>query len=250
MLLVQGFQRAFVELGNPAFSVSATMRRSTCEQILKFARASGWSIMHSYLGTDRSIHAASALDGFTPLPGEMYGKQQTLSAFRNPSFEAKWAQLESTPIYLISFAGVGAIGATFFDALERQLPLHIVTNAIADAGRTEISERLGIVAIEAVATAFNRAVRWPDLEMLNDRGRKLRSIKTAALPQVENSRKPIDQVVQELAGLLLMAQYIFDEVPSLVEYPTELSGHLEAVIIELEKVLVSARGNLERHRCV
>ena len=66
MLLVQGFQRAFVELGNPAFSVSAAMRRSTCEQVLKFARASGWTIVHSYLETNSSSLQAAALDGFTP----------------------------------------------------------------------------------------------------------------------------------------------------------------------------------------
>lgn len=244
MLLVQGFQRAFVELGNPAFSVSAAMRRSTCEQVLKFARASGWTIVHSYLETNSSSLQAAALDGFTPLRGELYAKQETLSAFCTPMLAAWASQHVSAPIYLISFAGVGAIGATFFDAMERDLPFHVVTNAIADAGRSEISERLSLAALDAMATSFNRAVRWPDLASL---GQGTLGSTILPLPSTAKcQRKPLEDVIQDLAGLLLMAQHMLDEAPALVERPTEMSQQLETIIIGLEEALECAQAEKQR----
>src|SRR5262249_25600381 len=150
-------QRGFVDIDSPAFSVSASMRRSTCEQVLRFARSVGWTVVHAFLVADPQDAAAEALAGFTPLPGEAYFKQTALSALGAPGLVARLESVENDPIFLASLAGVGAIGATFFDALERRLPMHLITNAIADAGRTELSERRALSALEAMAAAFDRA---------------------------------------------------------------------------------------------
>ncbi|RYG35177.1 MAG: isochorismatase family protein [Burkholderiales bacterium] len=234
-LLVQGFQRAFVDITGPTFSVSASMRRSTCEEVLKFARANGWTVIHVYLDSDATTEASAALDGFSPWPGEAYFRQKTLSPFRTPSLEAKLRGLSDGPIYLISLAGVGVIGATFFDALERGLPLQLISNAIADSGRTHLSERKGLAALADIALAFSRSARWPDL---------LDPTPACSLDLVRRqSRLALEQFeslnlrARDLTALLLLAQYLLDQAPPLATAPGTLTRLLEDVIGELEMEL-------------
>jgi len=231
-LIVQGFQRAFIDIASPAFSVSASMRRSTCEEVLKFARSNGWTVMHAFLETGAASCATAAIDGFSPWPGEAYCRQTSLSPFRSPGFESKLADLRKGPVYLISLAGVGVIGATFFDALERGVPLQLVSNAIADSGRTKLSERKSLAALDDIAAALSRSARWPDLLEAAD----------ATLPAVEPRLskpaaaqfEPLNLRARDLTALLLLAQYLLDQAPPLVATPMTVARLLEDVISELE----------------
>lgn len=230
-LLVQGFQRAFVDIAGPAFSVSASMRRSTCEEFLKFARSNGWTVMHAFLETRATLDAAAAIDGFSPWPGEAYVRQTSLSPFRCPGFESNLVDLRKGPVYLISLAGVGVIGATFFDALERGVPLQLVSNGIADSGRTKLSERKSLAALEDIAVALSRSTRWPDL--LETAGDALFTVEPR-LSKPATEFEPLNLRAHDLTALLLLAQYLLDHAPPLVASPITVARLLEDVISELE----------------
>lgn len=238
-LLVQGFQRAFVDVTGPTFSVSASMRRTTCEDILKFARAGGWTIIHSFLDPGSTSEASSALEGFSPRPGEAYIRQRTLSPFRCAALAAKLPDLQVGPVYLMSLAGVGVIGATFFDALERGIPLHLISNAIADSGRTCLSERRSLAALEDMAGAFRRTVHWPDFAQVDratSLGRDARRSRMAA-----SAVEPLNLRAQELTALIILTQYLLDHGPAMVAASSTLAGLIEDVLAELEVELDRAR---------
>jgi nicotinamidase-related amidase len=167
VLVCQGFQRAFIETDGPMFSVSASVRRSVCEQVLKRARAAGWGVVHSFLDTETLGATGSAsIDGFAPSPAEPYFRQRTLSAFRNLGFQAKLESAGDRPVYLISLAGLSVIAATFFDGLERRLPIRIVTDAVADVSHAGADERERLEAIEVLARAHGRQATSRDLASL------------------------------------------------------------------------------------
>ncbi len=157
VLVCQGFQRAFIDANGPMFSVSAAVRRSICEQVLKRARASGWTVVHSFLDTETlGANGGASMDGFAPSPAEAYFRQRSLSAFRTPGFHAKLESVADRPFYLISFAGLSVIAATFLDGLEHRLPIRIVTDAVADVAHSGVDERERLEAIEVLARAHGR----------------------------------------------------------------------------------------------
>lgn len=164
VLVCQGFQRAFIDVDGPMFSLSASVRRSICEQVLKRARASGWTVVHSFLDTETLGTAGGAsMDGFAPSPTEAYFRQRSLSAFRTAGFHAKLESVADRPVYLISFAGLSVIAATFLDGLERRLPIRIVTDAVADIAHSGVDERDRLEAIEVLARAHGRDATSHDL---------------------------------------------------------------------------------------
>jgi nicotinamidase-related amidase len=164
VLVCQGFQRAFIDSGGPMFSVSASLRRNVCEQVLKRARASDWTVVHSFLDTETlGATGGASMAGFAPSPDEAYFRQRSLSAFRTPGFHAKLESVADRPVYLISLAGLGVIAATFLDGLERRLPIRIVTDAVADIAHSGVDERERIEAVEILARAHGRDITSHDL---------------------------------------------------------------------------------------
>lgn len=163
-LLCQGFQRGFIDSTSGKFSVSASMRRGICEQLLKYARNGGWPVIHIYL--DANVFSASeamSLDGFSPSPTESYFRQRTISAFGCHGLEAKLRSYSLDAVFLISFAGLGAIAGTFLEAMERRIPLHIVTDAVADVAFGGVTEEERLTALSILARSLGRAVRSEDL---------------------------------------------------------------------------------------
>lgn len=159
VLLCQGFHQAFIDRSSALFSESAAMRRSTCEALVRHARYSGWTVVHSFLDTE-SVRAAGAasIQNFAPLPSEPYFRQKGLSAFSNPAFERMMAQNDMAPIFLASFAGIGVISATLLDAIERRFMLSVVTDAAADSAQGGVSECHRLTAIETLARSCDSAV--------------------------------------------------------------------------------------------
>lgn len=163
VLVCQGFQRAFFDADSPMFSVSATVRRSVCEQALKRARSAGWTVVHSFLDTDTLGAGGVSMDGFAPSPAEAYFRQRSLSAFRTPGFHAKLESVADRPIFLISLAGLSVIAATFLDGLERRIPIRIVTDAVADIAHSGVDERERLEMIEVLARAHGRDASSRDI---------------------------------------------------------------------------------------
>ena len=164
VLVCQGFQRAFIDVGSKTFSASASVRRGACEQILKRARASGWITVHSFLETDAlGVTGGASIEGFAPGRVESYFHQRTLSAFGAPGFGEKLESLRGEPILLISLAGLGAIAATFLDGLELRLPIYIVVDAVADVSSAGVSEHERLAAIETIARAHGRQITSSEL---------------------------------------------------------------------------------------
>lgn len=164
VLVCQGFQKAFIDASGPMFSVSASIRRGVCEQLLKRGRSSGWTVIHSFLDTETLGPAGGAsIEGFAPSPTEPYYRQRSLSAFRAPGFHDKIESFADRQIYLISLAGLSVIAATFLDGIECRLPLRIVTDAVADAPHHGVDEGDRLTAIRVLARAYNRDVVSRDL---------------------------------------------------------------------------------------
>lgn len=167
VLLCQGFHRAFIEHGSPLFSQSASLRRTTCEELIRHARSCGWAVIHSFLDTETVRAAGSgSIPGFAPLPTESYFRQKSLSAFGTPAFEQTLSRHDMSPVFLMSFAGIGAISATLLDAVERRFMLSVVTDAIADAGQAGVTETDRLAAIETLARSCDSAVVSNDLMTL------------------------------------------------------------------------------------
>lgn len=167
VLLCQGFHRAFIDPASALFSESASMRRSTCEELIRHARSAGWAVVHSFLDTE-SVRASgtSSIQNFAPLPTESYFRQKNLSAFDTPAFERTMAQHDMAPIFLMSFAGIGVISATLLDAIQRRLMLSVVTDAVADTGQGGVTEDQRLLAIETLARSCDSAVTSNDLMTL------------------------------------------------------------------------------------
>ena len=168
VLVCQGFQRAFIEPGSPLYSASASLRRTACEQLLRLARTSGWTVVHTFLEND-AVRAAgeASIDGFNPRPTEPYFQQKGLSAFATHDFDRLLFPLDLSPIFLMSFAGVGPISATLLDGIERRLNISVVIDAVADAASTSVGENDRLAAIEVLARSCDAAVTSLELATLS-----------------------------------------------------------------------------------
>jgi hypothetical protein len=170
VLVCQGFHRAFIEPENAMFSASAAMRRATCEAVLRQARQSGWIVVHSFLDSD-AIRAAGddTIPGFAPTPSEQHFWQPGLSAFNSSAFERAMFPYTLSPIFLISLAGLGAIGATLLGGLDRHFSMNVVTDAVADTASAAADERERLRAIETLARSMDCAVTSRELATLAPR---------------------------------------------------------------------------------
>lgn len=168
VLVCQGFQRAFIEPGGPLYSASAALRRTSCEQLLRLARTSGWTVVHTFLDTD-AVRAAgeASIDGFSPTPSEAYFQQTGLSAFATPDFDRLLFPLDLSPIFLMGFGGIGAISATLLDGLERRLNISVVIDAVADASAHGVGENDRLAAIEVLARSCDSAVTSLEIATLS-----------------------------------------------------------------------------------
>jgi len=167
VLICQGFHRAFIEPEGPMFSASAALRRATCESVLRQARRSGWVVVHSLLDADIVRSAGEeTIPGFEPTPLEQHFWQPGLSAFSSPPFRRAMFPYNLSPVFLISLAGLGAIGATLLSGLDRHFAMHVVTDAVADTGSHAVDERERLRAIETLARAHNSAVTSRELATL------------------------------------------------------------------------------------
>jgi nicotinamidase-related amidase len=168
-LVCQGFQRGFVDTTGRMLSVSASVRRSLCERILNHARSQGWPVIHIYLDAEGfSRGEANSLDGFAPGPNEPYFRQKSISAFSCQGLEAKLRSYGVDTVFLTSFAGLAVIAATLLDALQLHIPLHLVTDAIADVTTLNATEDERLTAAETLARACGRNIASSDLFGVGD----------------------------------------------------------------------------------
>lgn len=184
VLVCQGFHRAFIEPEGALFSASAAMRRATCESVLRQARRSKWTVVHTFLDTD-AIKAAGdeTIAGFEPTPSEQHFWQPGLSAFSSPIFRRAMVPHALSPVFLISFAGLGPIGATLLGGLDRNFAMNVVVDAVADTASSAADERERLKAIETLARTHDSAVT----------SRELATLTPAMLSLTDNSSHLISQ---------------------------------------------------------
>lgn len=170
VLVCQGFQKGFIEPGS-MFSVSAAMRRTTCENLLRHARRSDWTVIHTFLGPDLMQGAEEAtIPGFHPTPTEPWFRQVHPSAFGASShspFETALFPHSLSPVFLMSFAGLHAIAATLTAGLGKGFSMHVVIDAVADTAANGPSERAAIESIETLARTCRCAVTSGELSTLS-----------------------------------------------------------------------------------
>jgi hypothetical protein len=176
VLVCQGFQRGFIEPGS-MFSVSASMRRTTCESVLRHARRSDWAVIHTFLSSDMMRGADEAtIPGFSPTPTEPWFRQGSSSAFGPAAlspFEKALFPHHLSPIFLMSFAGLSAIAATLMVGLEKRFAMHVVIDAVADVASNGASERAAIEAVETLARTCRCAVTSAELATLSPAAQSL-----------------------------------------------------------------------------
>jgi hypothetical protein len=171
VLVCQGFQQGFIEPGSPLFSVSASMRRTTCETVLRRARRSDWTVIHTFLGADL-MHGAdeATIPGFQPLPTEPWFRQTGPSAF-GPStmsaFEKALFAHHVAPVFLISFGGLPVVAATLMAGLVKRFAMQVVTDAVADVASHGASEMSCLEAIETLARTCGCAITSSELATLS-----------------------------------------------------------------------------------
>ena len=112
----------------------------------------------------------AAIPGFSPLPSERYFWQGGLSAFGySPvtNFEKALFPYHLSPVFLMSFAGLGAISATLLSALDKRFVMNVVIDAVADTASQGVGERERIDAIETLARSYECAVTSGELTTLS-----------------------------------------------------------------------------------
>lgn len=167
VLVCQGFHRAFIEPEGALFSASAAMRRATCESVLRQARRSKWIVVHTFLDT-YAVKAAGdeTIPGFEPTPSEQHFWQPGLSAFSSPAFRRAMFPYNLSPVFLISLAGLGPIGATLLGGLDRHFTMNVVVDAVADTASPAADERERLRSIETLARTHDSAVTSRELATL------------------------------------------------------------------------------------
>ena len=170
VLVCQGFQKGFIEPGS-MFSVSATMRRTTCESVLRHARRSDCTVIHLFLTSELMLGGDEAtIPGFSPTPTEPWFRQPNPSAFGPSSlspFEKALFPHSLSPVFLMSFAGLHAITATLMAGLGKGYAMHVVTDAVADTAANGPSERAAVEAVETLARTCRCAVTSGELSTLS-----------------------------------------------------------------------------------
>lgn len=248
ILLLQGFQQAYLDIGHPSFSGTAAVRRDLCEKILRHARQSGWTVVHSFISADMlGEKGARTLESFSPLGTESYFRQPSWSAFKGTALGTVVERQPGSPIFLMSFGGLEAIGATFFDGVSKDLPVYVVGDAIGHAADGAVREVDALNAVTAMARTFGRYIEGPEIGSFGERANEL-GVTVAELRRGEQRGLRRTPAMTDTSGLLMMAQYIQEEAPGIVANPRIITALLDLVKEELQKALEAEQNLAGRHR--
>lgn len=112
--------------GSPAAAAWVT---AACRRVLDQARARAWPVLHVHR-REATSEGARPIAGLEPLPSEPVFLRPGPSAFSHPAF-ARRAKSLGGPLALIGFSMADSVLATAFAAADLQLPVDVLSDAVA-----------------------------------------------------------------------------------------------------------------------
>ena len=156
-LVCLDLQRARVS-GAPAAAAQVT---GACRRVLEQARARAWPVLHVHR-REATAEGARPIVGLEPLPTEPIYLRRGPSAFSHPAF-ARRAQGLGGPLALIGFSMTDAVLATAFAAADLQLPVEVLSDAVATGERDDPDLRRALSAPLTSLFPLCRLIRSDDL---------------------------------------------------------------------------------------
>ena len=134
-LICLDLQREYVVPGRPSYAPASAEVVKGCVGVLSHARAAGWRVVHSQLRRQGDTGFGGGLfgapiEGLRPLISEPVFLRHGLSAFSNPSFAAELRDARGEDVYLIGFSLVDTCMATALAAIDQDLSVILVEDAV------------------------------------------------------------------------------------------------------------------------
>lgn len=158
VLVCLDLQRA--RLSDAVSHASATRAADVCRQVLDQARARRWPVVHVHR-REASPQDARPIQGLEPLPSEPVYLHSGPSAFSSGAF-AQFILAMGGPLALIGFSLSDSVLATAFAAVDRQLPVEILQDAVAADARDEQGLRQAMAASLKSLSPLCRIIDSPD----------------------------------------------------------------------------------------
>lgn len=130
-LVCLDLQRARLS-GSPTAAARVT---AACRRVLEQARARGWPVLHVHR-REATSEDARPIAGLEPLPSEPVYLRPGPSAFSHPAFTRRAKGLGG-PLALIGFSMADSVLATAFAAADLQLPVEVLSDAVAVGERDD-----------------------------------------------------------------------------------------------------------------
>lgn len=161
-------QKEFATPGRPLHIPDIDGSLGRCRQVMGFARAMAWPVVHLRLviesGNDaqgtsdglfrrRSDHVAS-VPGCEPMASEGLMKRRTLSGYGASGFEPFMDWLGDSPVFIFGYSGAGSILATLYDGwtLGHRFVFVVDASASVQLGQEgESGDRLHDLACQEIA---------------------------------------------------------------------------------------------------
>ena len=158
VLVCLDLQRA--RLSHAVSQASATRAAAACRQVLDQARARRWPVVHVHR-REVSPQDSRPIQGLEPLPSEPVYVHSGPSAFSNGAFAQSIAAMGG-PLALIGFSLNDSVLATAFAAVDRQLPVEILQDAVAANARDELGLRQAMAASLKSLSPLCRIIDSPE----------------------------------------------------------------------------------------
>jgi nicotinamidase-related amidase len=163
-LICLDLQREYVVPGRPSYAPSGGAVVQNCVRVLNHARAEGWRVVHSQRRRGGEVSFGGGLfgapiEGLRPLISEPVFQRRGLSAFSNPDFASELRDARGEHVYLIGFSLVDTCLATALGAIDHDLSLILVEDAVGVGGSASSAPDMA----RAILTPWASFVRSAEL---------------------------------------------------------------------------------------
>lgn len=128
----------------------------TCRRVLDQARRRRWPVLHVHR-REATLEAGRPIPGLEPLPSEPVYLRGGPSAFSHRGF-SQTASAYGGPLALIGFSLCDSVLATAFAAVDRDLSVEVIRDAVALGARDELALRQAMAAPLASLSPMARIV--------------------------------------------------------------------------------------------
>lgn len=132
-----------------------------CRRVLEQARRRRWPVLHVHR-REATLEAGRPIGGLEPLPSEPIYLRGGPSAFSHRGF-CQAAQAYGGPLALIGFSLCDSVLATAFAAVDRELTVEVVRDAVALGGGGDLALRQALAAPLASLSPMARIIDSQEL---------------------------------------------------------------------------------------